>query len=348
MAAFDTPRTKALAAFIAKEGPSGTGRVVGLSIEGDDGVFIYTRSAEWCDDNGSGTFHGDSETGAIAAFRERVQPGNGCPVEPQPARFGPCTCDACMSGEHAAVAVLGQDTFKAEGDRAMADSDRFVTVYRNAAPEGGRPIATLSRPSPTPSPREHKGLFTLHNTDGTLVAAWDHNPTMAAVRKALVAFHRAGAGLAGMTAEQLAAESADSESRRIGNMEQARQWLAWPSLRAGAVTRAARAAQRRRVADTTEDAERTASRAAAPRSLSAAATPAALLDGYGGDTPRASGSRPSRALSRLYGRGMARAAERCAAAIDESLALGLYGEGDDSEAEALDVLAYGPALGGLV
>lgn len=70
---FDVPRTKALRAFIAAEGPNGSGRVVGISIE-PDGVFIYTDSAQWQDDAGAGTFRADSETGAIAAFRERVRP----------------------------------------------------------------------------------------------------------------------------------------------------------------------------------------------------------------------------------------------------------------------------------
>lgn len=65
---FDKPKTKAMARFLAKE----EGRVVGLSIEGDDGVFIYTNSIEWDDGNGSGTFRGDSETAAIANFNARV------------------------------------------------------------------------------------------------------------------------------------------------------------------------------------------------------------------------------------------------------------------------------------
>jgi hypothetical protein len=66
---FDRPKTKAMQAFLAKE----KDRVTGLSIEGEDGVFIYTRSAEWCDDSGSGTFHGDTETAAIKAFHDRVR-----------------------------------------------------------------------------------------------------------------------------------------------------------------------------------------------------------------------------------------------------------------------------------
>lgn len=65
---FDHPKTKALQALIVKDA-----RITGLSIEGD-GVFIYTNSAEWCDDNGAGTFRGDSETAAIRRFKSRVRP----------------------------------------------------------------------------------------------------------------------------------------------------------------------------------------------------------------------------------------------------------------------------------
>jgi hypothetical protein len=65
---FDKPRTKAMAAFLAKEAH----RVTGLEI-GSDGVFIFTRSAEWCDDAGAGTFRGDSETQAVRRFYDRVQ-----------------------------------------------------------------------------------------------------------------------------------------------------------------------------------------------------------------------------------------------------------------------------------
>jgi len=65
---FARPRTAAMRQFLQKEAH----RVVGLSIEAD-GVFIYTRSAEWCDDSGSGTFRADSETAAIKKFYARVR-----------------------------------------------------------------------------------------------------------------------------------------------------------------------------------------------------------------------------------------------------------------------------------
>lgn len=72
MKSFDNPQTAAMKKFLEKEGPTGTGRVVGLSIEGD-GVFIYTESAKWDDGGGAGTFRGDTETKAIALFKELVQ-----------------------------------------------------------------------------------------------------------------------------------------------------------------------------------------------------------------------------------------------------------------------------------
>lgn len=72
MNSFDKPQTAAMRKFLEKEGPAGSGRVVGLSIEGD-GVFIYTESAKWDDGGGSGTFRGDTETQAIARFKELVQ-----------------------------------------------------------------------------------------------------------------------------------------------------------------------------------------------------------------------------------------------------------------------------------
>jgi len=64
---FDTPKTKALKALIATDK-----RITGLTID-DDGVFIYTDSALWCDDAGAGTFRADTETKAVAAFKHRVQ-----------------------------------------------------------------------------------------------------------------------------------------------------------------------------------------------------------------------------------------------------------------------------------
>lgn len=63
---FSKPKTKALAALIAKDK-----RIEGLSIE-CDGVFIYTNSAEWDDGDGSGTFRGDNETQAIKLYKERI------------------------------------------------------------------------------------------------------------------------------------------------------------------------------------------------------------------------------------------------------------------------------------
>lgn len=81
---FDKPKTQAMRNFIEKEGPNGTGRLIGLSIE-HDGVWLYTESHKWCDDHGAGSFRGDSETGAIAAFKSRINEGDGNLEYPQPA-----------------------------------------------------------------------------------------------------------------------------------------------------------------------------------------------------------------------------------------------------------------------
>jgi hypothetical protein len=68
---FSAPKSKTLKNLIEKEGPNGTGRIIGLSIE-DDGVFIYTNSADWDDGNGSGTFRADTECGAVNRFKSNV------------------------------------------------------------------------------------------------------------------------------------------------------------------------------------------------------------------------------------------------------------------------------------
>lgn len=218
MTAFDTPRTKAMAAFLKSEGPDGSGRVVGLSIE-PDGVFIYTASAAWCDDSGAGTFRGDSETGAIAAFKARVRPGNGCPIEPAPADStvpaGPCGCAACLSGRHA---VTGNATGDARAS-ALAPSESFATVYRNAAPDG-RPVATVSRPRRGDS----HGLFTLCDTSGRLVKSWTRMPTLAAVRAALVNVAELAEELADTpTAEEAEERAAVANAHGVDARERARR-----------------------------------------------------------------------------------------------------------------------------
>ena len=50
-------------------------RVTGYSIE-PDGVFIYTDSSKWCDDHGSGTFTGETESEAIQRFKDQVRPAS--------------------------------------------------------------------------------------------------------------------------------------------------------------------------------------------------------------------------------------------------------------------------------
>lgn len=61
-------KTKALWNFIA----ANSVRLKGVSIE-HDGVFIYTDSSLWCDDAGSGTFRGDTETQAVQRFYANVR-----------------------------------------------------------------------------------------------------------------------------------------------------------------------------------------------------------------------------------------------------------------------------------
>jgi hypothetical protein len=60
-------KTKAMAALIESDA-----RIIDISDEGEDGFFIYTRTAEWDDGNGSGTFRGDNETAAIRWFKGNV------------------------------------------------------------------------------------------------------------------------------------------------------------------------------------------------------------------------------------------------------------------------------------
>jgi hypothetical protein len=64
---------KKLRALIEKDS-----RIVAFTVEAD-GVFIYTRSAEWCDDSGSGTFRGDTVSEAIRRFKDCVMPFSDIP-----------------------------------------------------------------------------------------------------------------------------------------------------------------------------------------------------------------------------------------------------------------------------
>jgi hypothetical protein len=147
---FDTPRTKAMTAFLQRE----RGRVTGLSIE-SDGVFIYTDSAEWCDDAGAGTFRGDSETQAIRHFYERVQRSN------------------ANSHEPANPYVETLDGF--EFMPRLDDSTQYSTVYR-----GARPMGTLQRRRVM----ERSGpVWTLYATDGTLLKRWFHRPSYVALAR---------------------------------------------------------------------------------------------------------------------------------------------------------------------
>lgn len=70
LASYSSPmsaiRTKALRRLVESDH-----RIEAFTIE-DDGVFIYTNTAEWDDGNGAGTFRGDSETAAVRYFLRTV------------------------------------------------------------------------------------------------------------------------------------------------------------------------------------------------------------------------------------------------------------------------------------
>ena len=53
----------------------GDERIVAFTIE-PDGCFIYTNSDEWCDDDGAGTFRGDTVTDAIRDYKSNVRKGS--------------------------------------------------------------------------------------------------------------------------------------------------------------------------------------------------------------------------------------------------------------------------------
>lgn len=60
-------KTKTLRKLLLKDK-----RIIGFTSEGRDGVFIYTDSAFWCDDAGSGTFRGNTEAQAARNFKAWV------------------------------------------------------------------------------------------------------------------------------------------------------------------------------------------------------------------------------------------------------------------------------------
>jgi hypothetical protein len=332
---FDQPRTATLRALIAKEGPTGTGRIVGLSIEGADGVFIYTESAKWCDDSGSGTFRGDSETAACRRFLERVRKAEAVAE------------DAAEAAQLADATGAGAVTSDAATEResAIAPKGTFATVYESAAAMA-RPLGTVSRPYRGDS----HGLFTLTGLDGQLVAAWARMPTLRAIREALgkayTARRAAIAESKPCTPEAVAEAEAVAreafgvarkyEPGTIGRAAYLRSWalariraeaVAEKAANAAAVVAAVGPAPRcacGRVApcflclpldpDGTRNAAE-AARRGQPRSLSAAATPSELRGGYDA-APAASGAFPFRAVRVAM-------AERAARAISDSLGLGV-------------------------
>lgn len=129
---------------------------------------------------------------------------------------------------------------------ALAPYETHATAY-----DDGHPVATLTRPrlygNSCPGMAEGRGLFRLATTDGQLVATFARVPTLAFVRRELAAFARSGAGLADMTAAELAAEERDALAREAVNMETARA-ASFDTFRASAINRAIRAARRAELA----------------------------------------------------------------------------------------------------
>src|SRR5690606_40780367 len=140
MNAFDTPRTKTLRDLIEREGPNGTGRIVGLSIEGD-GVFIYTNSAQWCDDSGSGTFRGDSETAAVRRFRSEVRRADASDADPasaEPASAEPASAEPA-SAEPASAEPASAEPAAAE----PASAEPAAAAPASAAPAAALPTSRV-------------------------------------------------------------------------------------------------------------------------------------------------------------------------------------------------------------
>lgn len=234
MTAFDTPRTKALAAFLLKEGPAGSGRVTGLSIEGDDGVFIYTESAQWCDDNGSGTFRGDSETKAIRAFYDRVQRNPSRAAEAKESAF--LASHAAPLPAFPALSDLARALECGDFDRAelrakaMTESESYVTLEIE-----GRPVATLSRPRVLGRDK----LYSLALTDGRTVAAFDTCPTRRRCLEAVYSYARS----VFPDGCDPAAELESYQASFAENWTQAEAGI-YLTFRASSLTRAARWARR--------------------------------------------------------------------------------------------------------
>lgn len=296
---FDAPQTQAMDSFIARHGPDGAGAVVGMTT-GPDGVCLYTAPALWCDQSGAGTFRGDTETGAIRAFRESAVPGNGCTANPAPAENGPCRCNACMNFAHAVT-----DTATNERESALAPNETFSTVWKTRAVELIEPVGTVTRPRLYDDPT---GLFTLHDTDGNLVKTWSRMPTLKAVRGALAyaagVTQNAAISAVGADSDKLQDIASDCDADAVHFETQAKERVkgspgAALMLNLGAMRRARGRAYRAAI--------KPVQRAA--RSLSAAATPADLANG----SPSDGGSFPARAFRDV--------SRRCADAIEESLDL---------------------------
>jgi hypothetical protein len=298
MSFFDTPRTRTLRKFIDHEGPNGTGRVTGLSIEAD-GVFIYTDSSLWCDDSGAGTFRGDSETAAIRRFYERVRE-----AETEAAESGPWVPVWCTGGMlltlpefddfGAAYEAYCENPHQLTPDQLAASAFRGVMTWGQV--ESG--VRTLPHALPARLNGAQVVRAESHgNGYATITVELANNP----VTPFVVATWWPELGTSWQwghycrNAREAAETFASVAARNTGRGE-------IPDV--DAFVRGA----------TVTGPHRT------PRDLSAAATPAHLLNDYDSapePLPRASGTFPMRAMRAAY----QAATERCADAIAESMEL---------------------------
>lgn len=195
-------RTTTLRRFIEAEGPAGSGRVTGLSIE-PDGVFIYTDSAAWCDDSGAGTFRGDSETAAVRAFRERVRKAEAHAADVR---------ETELKANRAPELAVTDAAFDVR-ESAIAPHATYATVWESDAPRA-RPVATVYRPQRGDTGTT-RGLFHMVDTEGRAVAFWGRMPTLGAVRRALAELAAQREAVRTMGDSELAEAETDAEEAAL-------------------------------------------------------------------------------------------------------------------------------------
>lgn len=125
------PRTKALQDLMRRDA-----RVIDVVVD-PDGVFIYTDSAEWADDAGSGTFRGDTEAAAIRRFKSRVrrvakpEPKSGPKPEP-PSTPEPSNPDEITLGDTGFESEKpAKETANEAFERTMRELDALISYAKS-------------------------------------------------------------------------------------------------------------------------------------------------------------------------------------------------------------------------